>query len=117
MPHKKELMVKITMQSMKKFFRPITLAAQAPIGKTMALATRYEVRTQVLWSALAPRLPAMGGSATFAIEVSSTSIKAARATVAAMSHGFVLGFQAYIAAFAADALAVVVPILLLESVR
>jgi hypothetical protein len=49
--------------------------------------------------------------------VSSTSIKAARATVAAISQGFVLGFQAYIAAFAADALAVVVPILLLESVR
>jgi hypothetical protein len=51
------------------------------------------------------------------MEVSSTSIKAARATVAAMSQGFVLGFQAYIAAFAADALVVVVPIPLLESVR
>ena len=48
MPHRNELMVKITMQSMKKFLRPITLAAQAPMGKTMALATRYEVRTQVL---------------------------------------------------------------------
>ena len=47
-PHKNELTVKITMQSMKKFFRPITLAAQAPIGKTIAFATRYEVRTQVL---------------------------------------------------------------------
>ena len=42
---------------------------------------------------LAPRLPAMCGSATFAIEVSSTSMKAAKATVAAISHGFVRGFQ------------------------
>ncbi len=40
MPHKNELTVKITMQSMKKFFRPITLAAQAPMGRTMALETR-----------------------------------------------------------------------------
>jgi hypothetical protein len=40
MPHKKELTVKITMHSMKKFFRPITLAAQAPIGRTIAFATR-----------------------------------------------------------------------------
>ncbi len=48
MPHRNELMVKITMQSMKKFLRPMTLAAHAPIGKTIALATRYEVSTQVL---------------------------------------------------------------------
>jgi hypothetical protein len=37
------------------------------------------------------------------MEVSNTSIKAARATLAAMSHGFALGLHAYIAAFAADA--------------
>ena len=36
---------------------------------------------------LAPRLPAMWGRATLAIEVSRTSIKAARATVAAISTG------------------------------
>jgi hypothetical protein len=34
-----------------------------------------------------------------------------------MSQGFVLGLHAYIAALAADALAVVVAILLLEPVR
>jgi hypothetical protein len=44
-------------------------------------------------------------------------MKAARATLAAMSQGFALGLHAYIAAFAADALAVVVAIPLLESVR
>jgi hypothetical protein len=54
----------------------------------------------------------MWGSATFAIEVSKTSIKAARATLAAMSQGFALGLHAYIAAFVADASAVVVAILL-----
>src|ERR1700722_2655949 len=41
---------------------------------------------------LAPRSPAMCGSATFAMEVSRTSIKAASATVAAISHGFAFGF-------------------------
>src|ERR1700761_8707307 len=41
------------------------------------------------------------------MEVSSTSINAARATVAAISQGFVFGFHAYIAALAADASAVV----------
>jgi hypothetical protein len=48
---------------------------------------------------LAPSEPAMWGSATLAIEVSSTSIKAARATVIAISQGFTRGFQA---AFWAD---------------
>src|SRR5258708_37586949 len=53
----------------------------------------------------------MWGRATLAMEVSSTSIKAARATVAAISQGFVFGFHAYIAAFAADASAVVAIVL------
>jgi hypothetical protein len=35
----------------------------------------------------------MCGSATLAMEVSSTSMKAASATVAAMIHGLTLGFQ------------------------
>src|SRR5271154_6091038 len=35
----------------------------------------------------------MCGSATFAMEVSRTSIKAANATVAAISHGFAFGFH------------------------
>ena len=56
----------------------------------------------------------MWGRATFAMEVSSTSIKAASATVAAISQGFVFGFHAYIAAFAADALAVVVEAIVLR---
>jgi hypothetical protein len=41
----------------------------------------------------APGSPAMCGSATFAIEVSKTSMNAAKATVAAISHGFDFGFH------------------------
>ena len=43
---------------------------------------------------LAPRLPAIWGRATLAMEVSRTSMKAASATVAAISHGFTRGFHA-----------------------
>ncbi len=39
-PHKKELMVKTTMQLMKKRLRPSTLAAHPPIGSTIAFDTR-----------------------------------------------------------------------------
>src|SRR5215469_10666811 len=46
---------------------------------------------------LAPRLPAICGNATLAIEVSSTSMNAASATVAAISHGLTRGFQAALA--------------------
>jgi hypothetical protein len=38
----------------------------------------------------------MCGKATLAIEVSSTSINAASATVMAISHGLTLGFQAVV---------------------
>jgi hypothetical protein len=95
--------VKITMQSMKKFLRPITLDAQPPMGNTTAFATRYVVSTHVLSSRLAPKPPAMYGSATLAMEVSSTSMKAAIATVAAMTHGFVFGFHAVMGTAAAAA--------------
>jgi len=45
-------------------------------------------------SVLAPSEPAMWGSATLAMEVSSTSMKAARATVMAISQGLTRGFHA-----------------------
>ena len=60
---------------------------QPPIGRMMALATRYEVSTQVASSVDAERLPAMCGSATFATLVSSTSMKVASITVNAIIHG------------------------------
>src|SRR5262245_21853507 len=64
---------------------------QAPMGRMMALATRYEVCTQVASSGVADRLPAMCGSATFATLVSSTSMKVASITVTAMIHGLMMG--------------------------
>lgn len=45
------------------------------------------------WSSLAPRFPAICGSATLAMDVSSTSMNAASATVAAMIQGLTLGFH------------------------
>src|ERR1700739_4351081 len=63
-------------------------------GRTIALETRYEVRTQVLSSCPAERLPAMCGKATLAMEVSSTSMKVARVTASAMIQGLTAGRQA-----------------------
>src|ERR1017187_1178726 len=63
----------------------------APMGRMMALATKYEVSTQVASSGVADRLPAMCGSATLATLVSSTSMKVASITVMAMIHGLMRG--------------------------
>src|SRR6202040_1313566 len=62
-------------------------------GRTIALETRYDVRTQVLSSWPAERLPAMWGRATLAMEVSSTSMKVASVTVIAMIQGLIAGRQ------------------------
>jgi hypothetical protein len=55
----------------------------------MALETRYDVRTQVDSSAPADKFPEMCGSATLAIEVSSTSMNVARVTVTAITQGLI----------------------------
>src|SRR3974377_1290404 len=55
----------------------------------IAFETRYEVSTQVDSSALTDRFPAMCGSATFAIDVSSTSMNVASVTVTAITHGLI----------------------------
>ena len=78
---------------MKNRLRPNAPASQPVIGRTIALETRYEVSTQVLWSLLAPRFPAMYGSATLAMLVSRTSMNAARATTTATNHGLYRGRQ------------------------
>src|SRR6202163_3894920 len=92
-PQSKELTVKIPKQAMKKRFLPKVPASQPLIGRMMAFETRYDVRTQVLWSLLAPRLPAMYGRATLAMLVSRTSMNAASATTTAMSQGLYFGRQ------------------------
>src|ERR1700683_1535391 len=53
----------------------------------MALATKYEVSTQVTASTVAERLPAMCGSDTFTTVVSSTSMKVQNITEMAMIQG------------------------------
>ena len=63
------------------------VASQPLIGSTTAFETRYEVRTQVASSKLDERLPAMCGSDTLAMLVSSTSMNVARVTVSAMTQG------------------------------
>ncbi len=78
---------------MKKRFRPNAPASQPLIGRIIAFETRYEVNTQVLWSLLAPRFPAIYGRATLAMLVSSTSMNAASATTTAISQGLYLGRQ------------------------
>src|ERR1700680_326100 len=80
-------------KDMKKRFRPKVLANQPLIGRMMAFETKYEVRTQVLWSLLAPRFPAMYGRATLAMLVSRTSMNAAMATTTAISQGLNFGRQ------------------------
>src|SRR5437899_8987806 len=55
----------------------------------IAFETKYEVSTQVDSSAPADKFPAMCGSATFAIEVSSTSMNVASVTVTAITHGLI----------------------------
>src|SRR6266404_5485354 len=55
----------------------------------MAFDTRYDVRIHVDSSALADKLPEMCGNATFAIEVSSTSINVASVTVTAITQGLI----------------------------
>src|SRR5580698_2324789 len=57
----------------------------------IAFETRYEVRTQVLSSWPAERLPAMCGRATLATLVSRTSMNVASVTVSAMIHGLMTG--------------------------
>jgi hypothetical protein len=55
----------------------------------MAFETRYDVSTHVDSSAPADKFPDMCGSATFAIEVSSTSMNVANVTVMAITHGLI----------------------------
>src|SRR5579872_2311617 len=63
----------------------------APAGRMIAFATRYAVITQVASSCVDPRPPAMCGSETLAMELSSTSMNVASVTVMATIHGLTRG--------------------------
>ncbi len=60
-------------------------------GRITALATRSLVNTQVDSSWVAPRFPAIYGSATTAMDVSKMTMNVASITAIAISHGFALG--------------------------
>src|ERR1035437_6816876 len=80
-PQKNDATVKIVTQISRKRLRPKRRANQFDAGRITALATRYEVSTQVASEFDADKLPAIYGSATEAMAVSSTSMNVA-------SHGF-----------------------------
>src|SRR5579884_1737723 len=61
------------------------------MGRMMALATRYDVSTQVASSTVAAILLAMSGSDTLTTVVSSTSMKVANMTEMAIIQGFTCG--------------------------
>src|SRR5579883_781541 len=65
-------------------------ANQPESGSTIAFETRYDVSTQVDSSAPAERFPEICGSATLAIDVSSTSMNVASVTVTAITHGLIV---------------------------
>jgi hypothetical protein len=59
----------------------------------IALETKYLVRTQVDSSVVAERFPAICGKATFATEVSRTTMKVASITEIVIIHGLAEGLH------------------------
>src|SRR5215470_17201880 len=86
MPERKELTVKSAAQIRKNRLRPNRPASQPVAGITMALAARYEVRTQETSSRPAESEPCRCGSTTLVTLVSSTCMKATTITERVMAH-------------------------------
>src|SRR5580700_11236209 len=63
------------------------------MGRMTAFATRYELSTHAASSSPAERLPAICGSATLAMLVSSTSMNVAMVTTSAIAHGLCFARQ------------------------
>ena len=89
-PQSSDARVKRTIQVIRKRFLPNTRESQPVIGRTTALATRYDVNTQVTSSVPAFRLPCICGRATLATEVSMISIMAGSMTVIVINHLFMV---------------------------
>ncbi len=86
-PHSAEAIVKSSTDSVNSLASPTRRASQPVNGTAIADATEYDEMTQVPWLVATPRLPEMVGTATFAIDVSSTSmnVPSARPTVSSAS--------------------------------
>src|SRR5215472_14114608 len=96
--HIAEAMTKSTIAEVNSFTWPKRRVSQPVSGTEMPFATAKEVITQVPWSGETPRSPAMAGSDTLAIDVSSTFMNVARdsatvpsARVAPVSGGGAVG--------------------------
>ena len=88
-PQKNEAVVKPVTDNISRRLRPKVVASQPVIGRTMALATRYDVSVHVASSVVAERFPAMCGSETLTTVVSSTSMKVLDMTAIAISQGLI----------------------------
>ena len=89
-------MTKSVTEAVNSLTWPKRRVSQPVSGSEIAFATPKEVITQVPWSGETPRSPAIAGSDTFAIEVSSTFMKVASesATVPRASFAPVRGAAA-----------------------
>src|SRR5258706_8032480 len=76
-PHNHDVNTNSRMLVVKSRTWPKRCDSQPVSGTAIALATPKLVMTQVPWLGLTPRSPAMAGSETLAIDVSSTFMKVA----------------------------------------
>src|ERR1700760_2015041 len=83
-PHNSEAMVKSITDTTKVRTTPNRCMSQPVNGTETPFATANEVITQVPWSVLTPRLPAMVGIDTFAREVSTTCMNVPNASATAV---------------------------------
>ncbi len=73
-PQRADAIVKSSTDSVNRRTSPTRRASQPVNGTAIAEATEYDEITHVPWLVATPRLPEMVGTATFAIDVSSTSM-------------------------------------------
>src|SRR5271163_3515817 len=83
-PHSSEAMVNSTTETTNVRTTPKRCINQPVTGTDTPLATANAVITQVPWSVLTPRLPAIVGMDTFAIVVSSTCMNVPSANATAV---------------------------------
>src|SRR5574338_1296728 len=76
-PHMNEESTNSSVHAVNRRTSPKRRVRKPVSGSEIAMLTANEVITHVLWSLLTPRLPAMVGSETLAMVVSSTCMKVA----------------------------------------
>src|SRR5262245_51713533 len=77
MPHSHDAITNSSTLAVKRRTWPKRCVSQPVSGTEIALATANDVMTQVPWFGLTPRLPAIAGIDTLAIDVSSTFMNVA----------------------------------------